>query len=126
MGFAVIVKASLPAVPPPGVGFTTVTAAAPGADKSAELMVAVSCVEFPNVVARLTPFHCTCDPLTNPVPVTVSVKPVEPAVRLAGEICVIAGAGLFTVKFADGDVPPPGGGFITVTATVPAVRTSED
>jgi hypothetical protein len=58
------------------------------------------------------------------VPLTVSVNAPEPAVALAGTIDVMAGAGLLVaaalmVKVAEFDVPPPGGGFVTVTDTDP-------
>ena len=39
-------------------------------------MMAVSCVELTNVVARAEPFQSTTEPLTKFAPFTVSVKPV--------------------------------------------------
>ena len=37
-------------------------------------MAAVSCVVLTNVVGRSWPFHCTREPVPNPVPVSVSVN----------------------------------------------------
>jgi hypothetical protein len=67
----------------------------------------------------------TAELATKPVPFTVRVKATPPAVALVGEIVVIVGAGLFTVKVTAFDVPPPGAGLVTVTLRVPAVATSE-
>ena len=44
------------------------------------------------VVVRAAPFTCTIEPLTNPVPLTVSVNPGLPAVTLDGLIEVMVGA----------------------------------
>src|ERR1035438_8770676 len=91
-------------------------------------MVAVNCVELPYVVARFEPFHCTCDPFTNPLPVTVSVNAPNPAAADTGESALTAGAGLFTVNVTVAEVPPPtppgDDGFTTVTAMVPAAAKS--
>ena len=43
------------------------------------------------VVVRAAPFTCTIEPLTNPVPLTVSVNPGLPAVTLDGLIEVMVG-----------------------------------
>ena len=40
-------------------------------------------------VGRAAPFHCALDPGPKPVPFTVSVNPVEPAVVAAGFKLVI-------------------------------------
>ena len=61
--------------PPPGVGLNTVTFAVPAVVISAAVIAAVSWVPLTYVVVRLKPFHCTTELLTNPVPLTVSVKP---------------------------------------------------
>ena len=55
------------------------------------------------------------------VPLTVRVKPVSPAVLEVGDILVVVGTGLPTVKVCALDVPPPGVGFVTVISKVPAV-----
>lgn len=52
---------------------------------------------------------------------------IEPAAIVLGDNDVIVGTGLFAaviVNVAAADVPPPGAGFVTVTAGVPTVATS--
>jgi len=49
-----------------------------------------------------------------PVPVTVIVKPESPTVLVSGEIELVVGTGLFTVKVWAFEVPPPGAGFVTM------------
>ena len=71
------------------------------------------------------PFQFTTEPLTKPVPFTVRVNAVPPAVAEVGFRPVIAGAGLLTVKADPLDVPPPGVEFTTVTLGVPAVAIFE-
>lgn len=64
----------------PGPLPETVTATAPKPVPrnavSAAVMLAVSCVALTKVVGRGEPFQLTTSPFANPVPVTVSVKPV--------------------------------------------------
>jgi len=48
-------------------------------------------VLLPKAVARATPFHCTADWLTNPVPATVTDRSGEPANTDDGLRLVIAG-----------------------------------
>ena len=48
-------------VPPPGVGFTTVTCAVPALARSAAVIAACNCVELTKVVARALWFHCTVE-----------------------------------------------------------------
>jgi hypothetical protein len=76
------------------------------------------------VVVRPVPFHCTVDPETKFVPVTVSVKAAPPAVALEGESEAAVGMGLLMVKVRALDVPPPGEGLTAVTEGVPAVAIS--
>ena len=67
--------------------------------------------------------------LTKFVPVSVIVNAGTPALIVFGEIDVSVGSGfdvLEIVKFTEFDVPPPGVGFTTFTAGVPAVSTSSD
>ena len=64
--------------------------------------------------------NLTTEPFTNPVPLTVSVKPGPPAVALAGVKPVIAE---LTVRLTAAEVPPFG--FITVIGKVPIVCRSE-
>src|SRR5262249_34366317 len=112
-------------VPPPGAGVTTVTDTLPALLRSLAGIAAVRLVAPTNVVVRGAPFHCTTDDDTKPAPVTVSVNPLAPTVAAPGFRLLSVGAGLFTVKLAGVDVPPPGVGVARVTADVPAVSRSE-
>ena len=65
------------------------------------------------------------------MPFTVKMKEAEPAGMLAGMSSVTVGTSgeggalrSLTVKTARFDSPPPGGGFTTVTVTVPGAATS--
>jgi hypothetical protein len=74
------------------------------------------------VVGRPPPFHCTTELPTKSEPNTVKVNAGSPGVALVGERENIVGTGLVPlviVKFTAFDVPPPGAGLITVTATMP-------
>jgi hypothetical protein len=71
-------------VPPPGVGFTTVTDAVPALAISAALIFAVSCDLLTNVVSRGLPFKFTTDPETKPVPFTVRVNAGLPGTTASG------------------------------------------
>ncbi len=119
-----IVKTTFVVVPPPGAGFVTVTFPDPTVVMSVDGMVAVSCVALTNVVVRAEALKFTTEVGTKLVPFTVSVKPAPPAVAPFGLSEVIVGTGLFTVKEAFPDVPPPGAGLVTVTLNVPAVAMS--
>jgi hypothetical protein len=112
-----IVKAEVPEVPPPGAGLNTATCAVPATAISAAVMAACNCVAFTNVVIRLVPFQLTTDPKTKPVPFTVRVNAVVPAVALVGASELIVGTGFAAVivNAAFPDVPPPGAGLNTVT-----------
>lgn len=122
---AVIVKVCGLEVPPPGVGFATVTDAVPVAFTSAARIVAVTWVDETNVVVRDVPFQFTTEVFTKFVPFTVSVKSELPAAMEMGEMEVVVGAGFRTVNVCAFEVPPPGNGFTTVTESVPAVATSD-
>ena len=89
-------------------------------------MAAISIVLLENVVLRADPFQSTTEPETKFEPCTVSVKLGSPAVALLGEIELIAGTGLLIVNVIGLEVPPPGGGFTTVTEAVPAVLMSDE
>jgi hypothetical protein len=117
----VTVKTVAVDVPPPGAGFVTITLKVPAVAIDGAVIAAVTFVELTKVVATAVPLKFTTDEETKPVPFTVSVKAVDPASALVGEIVVIAGAGFVTVKIAAVDVPPPGVGLVTVTLSVPAV-----
>jgi hypothetical protein len=110
-------------VPPPGLEFTTVIEAVPAVAISDAGTVAVSCVEETNVVEREVPAQRTVEVETKFVPVTVKVNCGPPAVAQVGLIAVVVGTGLLMVNVTALDVPPPGAGFTTVTAAVPAVAT---
>src|SRR5207302_1826184 len=78
-------KGKLADVPPPGVGFNTVTCAVPAALISTAVMAACNCVALTYVVVRPAKFQFTIElPLTKPVPFTVRVKAAPPAVALVG------------------------------------------
>jgi hypothetical protein len=119
-----IVKVSPLDVPPPGVGFITVTVAVPAVAISVAGTEAVTCVGLTYVVCSPFLFHFTVEVETKFVPVTVSVNAGPPAAALEGESEVAPGSGLSIVKGSPLDVPPPGVGFITVTAAIPAVAMS--
>ena len=76
----------------------TVTLNVPAAAMSEAGIAAVTCVALTKLVVRLEPFHCTADPLTKLVPLTVSVMAKPPAVANEGLKLVIVGNGLFIVN----------------------------
>src|SRR6516225_4441397 len=71
-------------VPPPGLGFTTVTKAVPALATSEARILAFSREGLTKVVARALPFHFTTDAETNPVPLTVRLNPAPPGVMASG------------------------------------------
>ena len=71
-------------LPPPGVGFFTVTTAVRATATSVLEMLAVSCELVTNVVVFALPFQFTVDPVTKPVPFTVNVKLGPPGATVAG------------------------------------------
>jgi hypothetical protein len=111
-------------VPPPGAEFVTVIGKAPAFATSGAVIEAVTCVELTNVVVRAEPLKLTVEVETKFVPFTVSVNALSPAVFVVGEILVVVGTGLFTVKLTEFEVPPPGEGFVTTTGKLPAVAWS--
>src|SRR5439155_12607984 len=123
IGVLAIVNVCAFAVPPPRVGFTTVTDAVPAVAIRAVGTVAVSWVDETNVVVSAVPFHFTVEVETKFVPFTVKVNCAPPAVAQVGLSEVIVGTGLLMVKVCAFDVPPPGAGFTTVTDAVPAFAT---
>lgn len=94
---SVTVKLTELEVPPPGVGFTTVTAAVPAFAISAAVIAAVSCVALTKVVVRALPFHCATELLMKFVPVSVSVNAAPPTPVEAGAIEVSVGTGFAAV-----------------------------
>ena len=123
-GAWVIAKGRALEVAPPG--FCTVTEAVPCAAISCAVIVAVSWFALTKVVGvRAAPFHCTTEPLTKLLPVTVSVKFGPPATTVLGEreANVGVGAGAWViVKGRALEVAPPG--FCTVTEAVPCAAIS--
>jgi hypothetical protein len=77
-----------------------------------------------NAVARAEPFHRTEEEALKFVPVTVSVKPLLPAVVDDGERDVTAGRGFVIVRVCEFDFPPFGVGFATVIDAVPPTAMS--
>lgn len=123
-GWLAMVNTKFVVVPPPGAGFVTVTFTPPTAEMSEESIEAVSFVALTNVVVLAAPLKFTTEVGTKLVPLTVSVKPAPPAVAPFGLSEVMVGAGLFIANGEFPDVPPPGGGFVTVTLIEPAVTRS--
>src|ERR1700753_969709 len=124
-----MVKVTELLVPPPGVGFVTVTAGVPAVATSAAAIEAVRCVALTKVVVFAAPPNFTVEWAMKFVPLTVSVNAAEPAAMVDGESVVIVGTGLFAavmVKVTELDVPPPGVGFVTETGGGPAVAKSDD
>src|SRR3989454_551024 len=111
-------------VPPPGAGVNTVTCGVPAVAMSAAVIVAVSWVALTKVVVRAAPFHCTPEPLMNPLPFTVSVKSAPPKSALAGDSEEIIGPALLIESVCAAEVPPPGVDVITVIEAVPVVAMS--
>jgi hypothetical protein len=115
--------------PPPGLGLLTKTAGVPAVATSPARIAAVTCVELTNEVVLFAPPKLTVAPLTKFVPFTVNVNAPEPAATPVGDSEVTVGTGFVAavmVNVTEFDVPPPGVGFVTVTAGVPAVETSSD
>jgi hypothetical protein len=97
----------------PGSGLVTLMATVP-TWATVAVPVAVSCVEETKVVLKGVPAKFTWAPVTKFPPSTVRVK--EPTTIVLGEIEMTNGVGLFTVKFTEAEMPPPGFGLLTVTA----------
>jgi hypothetical protein len=79
--------------PPPGDGFTTVTALEPADAMSSAVMLAVNRVELTNEVVRDALPHCTVVPETKLLPFTVRVNALPPATAVAGLKDAIVGTG---------------------------------
>jgi hypothetical protein len=87
-------------------------------------IAAVNRVALAKLVVRAVPPHCTMEPWTKFVPVTVKVKAISPGVAREGERELSPGVGLLMVKVNALEVPPPGAELNTVTCAVPADATS--
>jgi len=89
-------------VPPPGVGFTTVSFTVPMVPRSDPGTIEVTLVALTyEVVSAVWPQY-TCELDTNPDPFTVSVKELPDCGALVGETDVMEGAG-----FCWSPPPPP-------------------
>jgi len=135
---SVTVKLTELEVPPPGVGFTTVTAAVPALAISAAVIAAVSCVALTKVVVRALPFHCATELLMKFVPVSVNVNAAPPTPVEVGAIEVSVGTGFAAVivnvnafevvpDITPNGLTTPGTtvGVNTVTDAVPAAAMSD-
>ena len=92
-----------------------------------ERIDAVNWVALTNDVVRGLPPKFTTEALTKFVPFTVKVSAPELTMTPVGESELIVGTGFaaaVTLKFKELDAPPPGVGFVTMTAGVPTVATS--
>jgi hypothetical protein len=121
-----MVNTDAPDDPPPGAGELTVTLAVPAPAMSLAGTDAVSCASLMNVVVSAVPFQLTVEDATKPVPLTVSVNALPPAVVLAGARLLMAGTGLLLVidSVNEAEVPPPGDGLVTETLALPALAIS--
>jgi len=86
----------------------TVTLAVPATAIKFEATAAVNCVALTKVVTSAVPFQFTVAPDRKPVPLTVSVKAVPPAVAELGLILLMTGVGGVTGKEARPEVTLPG------------------
>jgi hypothetical protein len=85
----------------------------PGFCRSDALRLTFNPVELTKTVGRADPFHNATEFDSNPVPEIVMVAAI-PGGTPFGVTISIVGVGLFTLKLADAEVPPPGAGFWTV------------
>ena len=77
-----------------GTGLVTVTQAVVGTARLEAGIDAVSCEPLTKVVGSELPFHLTSEPVTKPVPLTVSTKPDPPgAVVMGTSGLLISGTG---------------------------------
>jgi hypothetical protein len=110
----------------------TVIEAVPADAISEDGMMAVSCVELTNVVARAEPFQLMTDvftPFTKFVPFTVRINPVGLHEGVVFDEVVeddkVVMVGGMIVKGSSPEVPPPGPIVNTSTWAVPRARKSE-
>lgn len=79
---------------------------------------------FTTVCACATPFHCTMEFASKPLPVSVTVACV-PVTTFLGLTPVRTGVGLFTLKVVGFDTPPPGEGFNAVISFAELAASAE-
>jgi hypothetical protein len=84
---------ALPLVPPPGVGFVTVTLWVPAADWVVAATVEVTSLLETNWVERGLPSKLTTEIGVNPVPKTARLVSAEPTETELGVIEVMVGTG---------------------------------
>src|ERR1700722_14431430 len=123
--FTVNVKAA-DAAPP---GLVTIMYGFPATAIALAGIEASNSVELMNVVWTFKRLKLTCEPCTNPFPVTVRIKPGPPAIELKGEIFEteswMNGGRIETIMGFE--VPPPGTpfeGVITEIVAIPGADTS--
>ena len=96
-GVLAIVNVTALDVAPQGLGFTTVTEAAPAAAIREAGTVAVSCVDETNVVTSAVAFHFTVEVETKFVPFTAKVNCGPPAAAQVGLSELMVGAALIVI-----------------------------
>jgi hypothetical protein len=117
-------------VPPPGDGLATMTGKLPVTERSDTLSEMESRPLLKNEGTWGIPLNVTDEDGMNPLPLIVSVTgELTPAGDEVGDKPVMAGWGfgevVVTAKLSGCELPPPGGGFVTITANVPVVARSE-
>jgi len=88
-------------------------------------IVAVMLEDETKLVVRGEAPTLTTEVVLKPVPITVIVKPASPTVFEVGEMALVVGTVLFTVKVWAFEVPPPGVPLTTVILKVPGAVMSE-
>ena len=106
-------------VPPPGVGLKTEIWQAPAEVMSVAGISTNSCVPSTTAALLAPPLTLTTELPLKPEPCTVSVNASSPAIFVDGEILLMVGLGLLTVRVAGSEVPPPG-----VGTPIPSASTS--
>ena len=110
-------------VAPPG--FVTVTPGVPGLAVSVAATTATRNVEVTNSVGSALEPKLTVAPFKKFVPETLRTTVPDPAAAVVGDIEVmVTEVALLTVNETEFDGPPPGVGFVTMTAGVPEAATS--
>ena len=105
-------------------GFVTVTMGLPGLAVSVAATTAMMKPEFSTIVGSTLEPKVTVAPLKKFVPKTLRTKAPDPAATVVGDSEVIVTIGLMTLNGTEFEGPPPGVGFVTITAGVPPAATS--
>jgi hypothetical protein len=108
-------------VPPPGAGVRMEIFKEPAGTKSAAGIVALSWLAETKLVVRADPLTWTMDVAEKFAPIAVNGMADPPAIAVVGLMPVSEGArfGATTARGREPEVPPPGGGVITLTWAVP-------